>query len=298
MKFKKIIAAILCTALYSLPVASASVSPTMANRNNISIQDIETPMFAGNFKNHEKIKFPHGKFWNGGNPDSYTNVKCSHPDVFKFHNNILTNAKCNSFIADRIFGKNFSAFYDERQNNCSLGLTGYQCLGYALKLQYDFYGTTTFVGLKYDCLQNNVIYKPRIGDNIRYDGHSIFVTNVREKYWRGSLAGYQILYSDCDSVGTCQITWNFDHWFDLPKNIQYVFRPLYVGDVNADSNIDEEDIAVLSQIINGTIRTDNSYRNEAADINNDNTIDYRDIVELRKFVFDTSPNMNLFTVIK
>lgn len=123
-----------------------------------------------------KLKFPSGKYWNHGtgpnDPDGYTSTPCSHHTG---NCKLDGSCGCNSF-----------------NNGDSI-----QCMGFAYKLGYDYYGSSPrYWSVNRDVSALNSL-KP--GDIIRYGNHSIFVTSVN---------GETITYADCNSDGKCKIRWN------------------------------------------------------------------------------------------
>lgn len=115
-------------------------------------------------------KFPDGKYWNGGDADSYTNFPCpSH----------ATTTYCNCFTAD--------------------GRSAWQCYGFALKLGYDAYGTSprnwnyTTASSYVDSLKPGDIV-----DNSGNPYHTVFVIGVTDT---------DIIVGECNWGGRCLIKW-------------------------------------------------------------------------------------------
>jgi len=137
-----------------------------------------------------KVKFPAGKYWNGGNEDSYTSNPCTH------HSSGCTysgDCGCNSFHGLSI-----------------------QCMGYAEKLGYDFSGFnprenangwTTYTDI-------SALDSIKAGDIVRNNRHSVFVTAVN---------GDMVTFTDCNWDGGCQIRWDITKSKDTFKtNFTYV----------------------------------------------------------------------------
>ncbi len=118
-------------------------------------------------------KYPHGKYWNGGNANSYTSNPCTH------HGNCSYSGSCgcNSFKGHAI-----------------------QCMGFAYQLAYLVYGGDPYVDWKSN-KNVSALDSLKAGDVVRYknNGHSIFVTGV---------SGNTVTYADCNSDGHCKIRWN------------------------------------------------------------------------------------------
>ena len=122
-----------------------------------------------------QAKFPSGKYWNGGDADSYTSKPCTHHGNCKYNG----SCGCNSFLGLSI-----------------------QCMGYAEKLGYDFTGynpRNNANGWK-TYTSSSALDSLKPGDIVRYknNGHSIFVTAVN---------GNTVTYTDCNSDGHCIIRW-------------------------------------------------------------------------------------------
>lgn len=120
-----------------------------------------------------QAKYPHGKYWNGGNANSYTSSPCTHHGSCSYNG----SCGCNSFKGHAI-----------------------QCMGFAYQLAYLVYGGDPYADWK---TNKNVsaLDSLKAGDVVRYknNGHSIFVTGV---------SGNTVTYADCNSDGHCIIRWN------------------------------------------------------------------------------------------
>jgi len=120
-----------------------------------------------------KEKFPDGKYWNcvgvgTNNENGYTSSPCpSH----------ASTATCNGYTLN------------------GSGELAWQCHGFVRKLSYDYYGNDI---MQWNQVTNLDSLKP--GDGIRYkwDGHTIWVTDVN---------GETITFADCNSDGQCVIRW-------------------------------------------------------------------------------------------
>lgn len=143
-------------------------------------------------------KFPEGKYWNhvGGadNPDAYSDVACS------CHNTGVCitgsgNCTCNHYM-DLV----------ESKHNQST-----QCMGFANKLGYDVFGSTTWTRIMTDAVANI-----KIGDIVRLDKdtHSVFVIARNENV---------ITVGEANYYGKCRISWT--RTIDLSTaNITYYER--------------------------------------------------------------------------
>ncbi len=120
-----------------------------------------------------KAKYPHGKYWNGGNANTYTSTPCSHHGNCSY----TGGCYCNNFKGHAI-----------------------QCMGFAYQLASLVYGGDPYA----DWTPNrstSALDSLKAGDVVRYqnDGHSIFVTGV---------SGSTVTYADCNSDGHCIIRWD------------------------------------------------------------------------------------------
>ena len=144
-----------------------------------------------------------------------------------------------------------------------------QCAGFARLVQIDYFGTTKFLRIN----RNNV-YEPMLGDHLRYSSgrgseHSIFITKVEKVNYDQ----YRLTYADCNgSAGECAVAWfktatlyrdSSGFYFNMGSGnqpatkgyLQWVERPIHVGDANGDSYVNELDFADLSNLIcDGFIR--------------------------------------------
>ncbi|MBR6754388.1 MAG: SH3 domain-containing protein [Clostridia bacterium] len=152
MKFKRLLSLFLALVTVLAVMSSAVLS---VSASGLTLSEL-------------RQKFPHGKYWNGGDPDSYTSTPCYNHD------------KCNWFM------------------NYSL-----QCAGYGDKLGYDATGYNPRENrngwMKYTTLTAVDNLKP--GDIVRYlnDQHTFYVTGVD---------GETITYTDCNAGNTCIIRWD------------------------------------------------------------------------------------------
>ena len=127
-------------------------------------------------------KFPDGKFWNGPNPDGWTDTGCNHHSRGCSYDG---SCGCNTFRGSST-----------------------QCMGFAEKLGFDATGYNprrnengwyTYTNIS---ALNNV--KP--GDIVRSRGHSVYVIDVQ---------GTTVTFADCNYDGNCNIRWG------ITKDISY-----------------------------------------------------------------------------
>ena len=115
-------------------------------------------------------KYPAGKYWNHKgkskwNSSTTTNKPCTHYDVIA--------SSCNYY-------------------NCPNGVIGYQCYGFAWKMSDLIYGRRAKI-------KNFRSYgKCRMGDVIRYSGHSVIITEKHSSY---------VVVGECNAGNTCIISW-------------------------------------------------------------------------------------------
>ena len=127
-------------------------------------------------------KFPHGKYWNGGDfyGDTWTETPCNHHGGCNVYDG---SCGCNSFMGYSI-----------------------QCMGFAEKLGYDAttYNPRNNANGWYKYTSVSALDNLKPGDIVRMDsasgwGHSIYVTGVD---------GEVITYADCNSRNrSCNIRW-------------------------------------------------------------------------------------------
>ena len=117
-------------------------------------------------------KYPHGTYWNGGDPETYTLTPCDHHTDC----DISGSCGCNTFRG-----------------------WGIQWLGFAYQLATLIYGGDQY-------LERTPIYNSaaiddlKAGDIVRYRNgtHSIFITSVD---------GDVVTFADCNSDHHCVIRW-------------------------------------------------------------------------------------------
>lgn len=263
--FRFRLAAALMSAAITVGAAALPASATY-NNSTTGQADAFSTSYQSYWKYVEKNKFPAGKYWNGGNPESYTNSPCRN------HN------ACTRVRFDYTIGAGYTALPSNEK--CS-GLI--QCYGFARKLATDFYGGCQV----WTRQRTDKNYQVRVGDQIRirytssngrYSDHSVFVTDV---------TGSSFKYADCNYYGTCQIRWDNPasiHNGGFIENgnyysILWVDRPAMAGDINGDSVVDGKDSSALYSIYRGTYNYGNAnqrYVKQVADINNDGKVNYSD----------------------
>ena len=162
-KLMKRIISLLLVAVLVIPMLPCVASPANAANTGLSLSQL-------------RQKFPHGKYWNGGNADSYTSSPCNHHGSCSYNG----SCGCNSFLALSI-----------------------QCMGYAEKLGYDAtgYNPRNNANGWYTYTSSSALDNLKPGDIVRYknNGHSIYVTGVN---------GDTVTYTDCNSDGHCIIRWD------------------------------------------------------------------------------------------
>ena len=263
------IAAVFMAALTAAGAAAAMPASATYN-NSIMIQgDAFDPGCQNYLIYCARYKFRAGKYWNGGNPDSYTSTPC----------NGHTND--NHFIQHNIYSAGYTSYIG--------AVNGSQCYGFAAKLAYDFYGKAD----AWIRFSNPTNFQFRVGDIVRINNqHSVFITEVN---------GSSLKIADCNAGGTCIIRWNVAASYTNNKfylggtayNVSFVERPILAGDVNGDSQITWEDVDIISQIFRGIYdfsgkpqRVINVMK-EAADLDNDGQISFNDVY-IAYYQFDHS----------
>ena len=119
-------------------------------------------------------KYPHGKYWNGKNPESYTSTPCTH------HKN-----QCS---------------YDGSCGCATYKNYAIQCMGFAFQLAYTAYGGEPYIEWEVDYNATSALKNLKPGDVIRYNynGHSAFVYGV---------SGDTVTFADCNYQNNCVIRW-------------------------------------------------------------------------------------------
>ncbi len=119
-------------------------------------------------------KYPSGKYWNGGNADSYTSKPCTHHTGNCSYSG---SCGCNTF-----------------KGHCI------QCMGFAYKLASLIYGGDPYTDWKNSSKSSSSVDSLKSGDIVCYKngGHYIFVYDVN---------GDVVTYADCNSSGNCNIRW-------------------------------------------------------------------------------------------
>jgi len=178
---QRILAAILALFLLTSMLPVAPVSATEPTRG-LTLEEMQE-------------KFPHGKYWNGGDPDGWTETPCTHHGNCNVYDG---SCGCNSFLGLSI-----------------------QCMGFAEKLGYD---ATTFnprvnANGWYTYKSVSALNNLKPGDIVRRNGHSMYVIGVD---------GDVVTIADCNSLDrSCNIRWggtvtkenlsyNFEHVRSAP----------------------------------------------------------------------------------
>ena len=119
-------------------------------------------------------KYPHGKYWNGKDPESYTSTPCTH------HKN-----QCS---------------YDGSCGCATYKNYAIQCMGFAFQLAYTAYGGEPYIEWEVDYNATSALKNLKPGDVIRYNynGHSAFVYGV---------SGDTVTFADCNYQNNCVIRW-------------------------------------------------------------------------------------------
>ena len=175
--------------------------------NATSINDLKSKFPSGKYWNH--IVGSGHNYWNGvedsgscNNPDGYTSSPC------QYHNG--TNAPwgqpdCNSFDA------------------------GQECVGFARKLFYDYYGvrSTDKIASWYVVTTD---LKP--GDVLTYNGKGTYGSTGHTVWIIGKTSDHYVI-ADCNWGNTCQIRWDANLYFSdiySVKSASIAPREIYDGD--------------------------------------------------------------------
>ncbi len=284
-----IVASTIClTSILSVGSTVNALNPANnIGHTSVTRADINSKSYISNFIRTEKKKYPHRRYWNNGDVESYTNTPCN-------HKNGTSTISCTRYEVDAIVGKGYltassAAYRYSANSNQNVYL---QCYGFAFKLASDLFETNSFIYLtekEANALGVNNFYQPRVGDHVRIGGnqHSIFITNV-------NTTTNKVTYVDCNADDDCQIQWNKTMTIDdLRSKLYGVYRPMLVGDFNGDTNVNSLDYTLLMNRIVGNEPENkrglvSKYRESAGDINGDNSVDILDVIKLGMYINGTS----------
>lgn len=122
------------------------------------------------FKKLQKL-YPTGKYWN-------------HMNKLKYDSSTVTNTPCHHYSMDDISTCN--------HYNCPNGILGFQCYGFAWKMSDLIYGRNAKIK------KHKSFDKSKMGDVIRYSGHSAIITEKHKNY---------VVVGECNYGNTCMILW-------------------------------------------------------------------------------------------
>ncbi len=279
----KIITKLSAALLAAATAFCAAITPASAGYNKKGATQAEafTAPYQTYWLSCEMQKFPAGKYWNNrSNPESYTSTPCT-----KHHINgpekVYTGECC--YISD---DANFE-YGTDMLLECDRML---QCGGFARKLAQDFFfGHIDNAQMGYHAtwiryhIQSR--YSPRFGDQVRIKGstHSIFITEVK---------GNNIKFADCNWNDDCGIRWNVSATLinngkyikigGQTYDVNYIFRPVMVGDVDGDSEVTLFDLNGILELIAPQTYGAFEYQlnphitDAAADLNNDGNVTMAD----------------------
>ena len=157
-----------------------------------------------------RAKFPAGKFWNhyAGSDHNYwdgiqDSGSCNNPDGF-------TNEQC-------LYHNGTTAGYGKPDCNSFDG--GQECVGFARKLFFDYYGVYATSRTKtYD--KNSI--KP--GDVVRYTGGG--AASGGHEVWVIGVDNEKLIVAECNYYKPCEISW--DRWvYKNNINISYIYPAPY-----------------------------------------------------------------------
>lgn len=278
----KIITKLSAALLAAATAFCAAITPASArfNYNGATQAEAFTTPYQTYWLSCEMQKFPAGKYWNNrSNPESYTSTPCT-----KHHIHGADN--CDDYCSYVYGAANFE-YGTDKMLDCDKML---QCAGFARKLAQDFFfgnignaqrgSRSTWI--RYH-IQNS--YSPRFGDQVRIKGntHSIFITEVK---------GNNIKFADCNGNDDCGIRWNvsatlinngkYIKYGGQTYDVNYIFRPVMVGDVDGDSEVTLFDLNGILELIAPQTYGAFEYQlnpnitRAAADLNNDDAVNMAD----------------------
>lgn len=139
------------------------------------------------FKKLQK-QYPSGKYWN-------------HVNRYNYSSTTVTSNPCRHISLDDISTCNH--YY------CPNGILGYQCYGFAWKMSDLIYGRNAKI-------KNFTSFdKCKMGDVIRYKGHSVIITEKHKNY---------VVVGECNYGNTCMILWGRKVYKSELKGAKYSRR--------------------------------------------------------------------------
>lgn len=135
-----------------------------------SVYSLAVQKIINKFKKLQK-QYPTGKYWN-------------HMNKNKYNSTTITNTPCHHYSRDDISTCN--------HYNCPNGILGYQCYGFAWKMSDLVYGRNAKIK------KVKSFDKCKMGDVIRYSGHSAIITEKHKNY---------VVVGECNYGNTCMILW-------------------------------------------------------------------------------------------
>lgn len=135
-----------------------------------SVYSTSTQKIVKKFKKLQK-QYPSGKYWN-------------HVGKSKYNSTTITSKPCNHSKGNGLSTCN--------HYNCPNGVLGYQCYGFAWKMSDLIYGKTAKIK------NFRSFAKCKMGDVIRYSGHSVIITEKHSNY---------VVVGECNIGNTCIIRW-------------------------------------------------------------------------------------------
>lgn len=135
-----------------------------------AVYSVAVQKIVNKFKKLQK-QYPTGKYWNHVNKGNYNSTT-------------ITNKPCQHISLDDISTCNYYF--------CPNGILGYQCYGFAWKMSDLIYGKNAKIK-KFKSFD-----KCKMGDVIRYKGHSVIITEKHKNY---------VVVGECNYGNTCMIMW-------------------------------------------------------------------------------------------
>ncbi|HAG12307.1 MAG TPA: hypothetical protein DCG49_00415 [Ruminococcus sp.] len=255
------IAAIACAAISTVCAAQGITASAAITHTSMTQYAVERGYSSSDFLHYMANKFPSGKYWNSGNADTYTSTYNSNKTTY-----VPVGPVCDPGF------KTTNVFNAPTQNT---QLT--KSAAFARKCAMELFGTTVYMRTG-----SHKNFSANVGDQITYtDGnkkHTVFVTRKD---------GGTLSFAEVQDNAGCKISYSgtgFFHNGALVRNnvgytVNYVERPIKVGDVNGDTVVDGADSSALTAIINGTFDyTGKNYNmlRAAGDVNRDWTMNAAD----------------------
>lgn len=268
---KRKLAATLAAATMAVGIATAPAMTASAQSFSPVGQEMAYTLaqYQAGFYSWASSTFKDGRYWNSGNPNTTTTSPCT-----------SSNQHCTHVYGNTVRSLGYTSQLSGPNDGYS------QCAGYARHLANEYFQSHTFI--RDIRVANN--YVPRMGDQLRINGHSIFVY--------GFDGNNKIWFTDCNANGDCKIRWNQTAIIDNTNHtitcsdgwvatLLYADRPMMAGDINGDLEVNHADGVASAHLAAGGLNSYSSYIRPyvkaAGDVNGDGQLTYADQSEIQNY---------------